>query len=182
MKEDASQQRAILTAALIQGTMDAADKTALLDAQSDQAATVALFNSSATSAQRQLFQNSVFGSLFPHASSEEQRALSMGTSLKKDSTTPDAWYGAMSNEIDYQLGPVERDLASQVSVRASALHRDSIITGLGVSALLVLLLLSFAALPVIALVRRFVVRRSTKDLSPLGDAGEGMDSQGAART
>ena len=40
----------------------------------------------------------------------------MGTSLKNDPTTPDDFYGAMTNEIDSQLGSVERNLGGQIIV------------------------------------------------------------------
>ena len=48
MKEDASQQRAILTAALVQHTLDPGSRTALLTAQSDQAANQVAFSLSST--------------------------------------------------------------------------------------------------------------------------------------
>ena len=44
MKEDASQQRAILTAALVQHTLDPGSRTALVTAQSDQAANQVAFS------------------------------------------------------------------------------------------------------------------------------------------
>jgi hypothetical protein len=73
MKEDASEQRAILTAALIQQRLDPAAKTALQNAQSDQAASLSSFNLSATNAQRQLFQTSVSNSQVPQARPRSSR-------------------------------------------------------------------------------------------------------------
>ena len=173
MKEDASQQRAILTAALIKHVLDPGARTALLTAQSDQAAAATAFSLSATGPQRQLFQNSLSRSLVFRANQEEQQALSMGTSLKNDPTRPDDFYGAMMNEINTQLGSVERNLASQVSTRAGALRRNSIITGFSILILLTLLLLPFALLPALALVRRFRAQRITKQQRELiDDQGE----------
>src|SRR5262249_3987680 len=75
MKEDASQQRAILTAALLQHTLDPAARTALQNAQTDQNANLSSFNLSATNAQRQAFQTSVSQSQVPQAQQLLQQAL-----------------------------------------------------------------------------------------------------------
>ncbi|HYA53354.1 MAG TPA: nitrate- and nitrite sensing domain-containing protein, partial [Streptosporangiaceae bacterium] len=82
MKEDASEQRAILTAALIEHNLDPAARTALENAQSDQAASLSSFNLGATNAQRQLFQTSVSNSQVPQAEAQEQQALAGNTSLR----------------------------------------------------------------------------------------------------
>jgi signal transduction histidine kinase len=155
MKEDASQQRAILTAALIQGALNPASQAALVAAQSDQAANLSSFNLSATNAQRTVFQNSVSASLDPLASSEEAQALSMGTSLKNDPTTADDWYGAMSNEIDSQLGSVERNLVNTTISRTVALRNQAIAFAL-IIALLVLIVLGLALLATVVVARSMV--------------------------
>ncbi len=155
MKEDASQQRAILTAALIQGTLNPASQAALVAAQSDQSANLSSFNLSATNAQRTAFQNSVSASLDPLASSEEAQALSMGTSLKSDPTTADDWYGAMTNEINSQLGSVERNLAGAISSRTVTLRNQAIASAL-IVALLVLILLGLALLATVVVARSMV--------------------------
>ena len=155
MKEDASQQRAILTAALIQHVLDPGARTALLTAQSDQAANGASFGLSATNAQRQLFQNSVARSFVPLANSEEDQALSMGTSLKNDPTTPDDFYGAMTNEIDNQLGSVQRNLVNSIIVRTVQLHNAAVVSALFV-AIAVLLLLGLALLFTVMVARSMV--------------------------
>ena len=155
MKEDASQQRAILTAALIQHVLDPGSRTALLTAQSDQAANGASFTLSATNAQRQLFQNSVARSFVPLANSEEDQALSMGTSLKNDPTTPDDFYGAMTNEIDNQLGSVQRNLVNSIIVRTVQLRNAAVVSALFV-ALAVLLLLGLALLFTVMVARSMV--------------------------
>jgi signal transduction histidine kinase len=155
MKEDASQQRAILTAALIQGSMDPTSRAALVAAQSDQAANLASFNLSATTAQRQLFQNSVSRSLVPLASSEEQQALSMGTSLQNDPTTADDWYGAMTNEINFQMGSVQSTLVSDIIARTKVLRTQALVSALTVAAA-VLLVLALALLFTVVVARSMV--------------------------
>ncbi len=155
MKEDASQQRAILTAALIQHVLDPGARTALLTAQSDQAANGASFTLSATNAQRQLFQNSVARSFVPLANSEEDQALSMGTSLKNDTTTPDDFYGAMTNEINTQLGSVQRNLVNSIIVRTVQLRNAAVVSAL-VVAIAVLLLLGLALLFTVMVARSMV--------------------------
>jgi signal transduction histidine kinase len=155
MKEDASQQRAILAAALIQRSLDPASRIALQNAQSDQAANLASFNLSATNAQRQLFQNSVAGSFDTAASADEQAALSGGTSLAHDTTTPDDWYGAMTNEINYQMGSVERRLDNNIIARTVTLRNEAVIYALAV-ALAVLAVLGLALLFTVVVARSMV--------------------------
>ena len=155
MKEDASQQRAILTAALIQHVLNPGARTALLTAQSDEAANGASFGLSATNAQRELFQNSVARSFVPLANSEEDQALSMGTSLKNDPTTPDDFYGAMTNEIDSQLGSVQRNLVNSIIARTVKLHNAALVSALFV-AIAVLLLLGLALLFTVVVARSLV--------------------------
>jgi signal transduction histidine kinase len=155
MKEDASQQRAILAAALIQGALPPASQAALVAAQSDQAANLSSFNLSATNAQRTEFQNSVSGSLDPLASSEEAQALSLGTALKNDPTTADDWYGAMTNEINSQLGSVERVLVGGIISRTVALRNQAIAYAL-IVALLVLIVLGLALLATVVVARSMV--------------------------
>jgi hypothetical protein len=155
MKEDASQQRAILAAALIQGVLNPASHAALVAAQSDQAANLTSFNLSATNAQRTAFQNSVSGSLDPLASSEEAQALSLGTSLKSDPTTADDWYGAMTNEINSQLGSVERAQTAAMIARTVTLRNQAIAYAI-IVALIVLLVLGLAVLATVVVARSMV--------------------------
>jgi signal transduction histidine kinase len=155
MKEDASQQRAILAAALIQGGLDPASRAALVAAQSDQAANLSSFNLSATNAQRTAFQGSVSGSLDPLASSEEAQALSLGTSLKNDPTTADDWYGAMTNEINSQLGSVERAQTGAIIARTVVLRNQAIEYAI-IVALIVLLVLALAVFATVVVARSMV--------------------------
>jgi signal transduction histidine kinase len=155
MKEDASQQRAILTAALIQHTLTPAAEQALTAAQSDQAANLNSFNLSATTAQRQLWQNSVSGSLVPLASSEEQQALSLAPSLQRDPTTADDWYGAVTNEINDQMGSVQRHLVSSIIARTTSLRNAAVAAALAIAAA-VLVVLGLALLFTVVVARSMV--------------------------
>ncbi|HZC39334.1 MAG TPA: nitrate- and nitrite sensing domain-containing protein [Streptosporangiaceae bacterium] len=149
MKEEASEQRAILTAGLIQHQLAPGEVTALTGAQSLQQSNLQAFQGSATPQQRQLWDSSVARSFVYLASSEESQALSLqatqGGSLHGDSTTADDWYGAMSNAINFQLGGVERNLVDTSLSRSTALRssavRDAAIVGGGVLLFLVLALL-----------------------------------------
>jgi len=155
MKEDASQQRAILTAALVQHTLDPGSRTALLTAQSDQAANQVAFSLSSTNAQRQQFQDSMRGSLVPLANSQIAGALALGTSLRSDQTTPDEFYGAMTNQINTQLGTVERSLVNSITNRTVQLRNAAFVSAL-VVALAVLLLLALSLLFTVMVARSMV--------------------------
>jgi signal transduction histidine kinase len=155
MKEDASQQRAILTAALIQHTLDPGSRTALLAAQSDQAANQVSFSLSSTNAQRQLFQDSMRTSQVPAANSEIAGALALGTSLRSDATTPDKFYGSMTNEINKQLGTVEQSLVNSITDRTVQLRNAAFVSAL-VVALAVLLLLALSLLFTVMVARSMV--------------------------
>ena len=155
MKEDASEQRAILTAALIQHNLDPAARTALESAQSDQAASLSSFNLGATNAQRQLFQASVSNSQVPQAQAQEQQALAGGTSLRNDTVTPDDFYGAMTNEINFQLGSVERNLVNAIIARTVQLRNAAVVSAL-VTAVAVLVLLGLALLFTVMVARSMV--------------------------
>jgi len=157
MKEQASEQRAILTAALLQGTLSAGELSALNAALSNQQSNLQAFNTSSTVAQRQLWNNSVSSSFVYEASSEELQAISTAqanaNSLATDTTSADDWYGAMSNAINSQMGSVEAKLASQVQVRAQALRNSALLSS-AVVGIVVLLVLA------LALVLTVVVGRS----------------------
>jgi signal transduction histidine kinase len=155
MKEDASQQRAILTAALIQQTLDPAARTALQNAQTDQNSNLTSFNLSATNAQRQAFQTSVSQSQVPQAEQLLQQALAGGSSLRNDQTTPDDFYGAMTNEINFQLGSVERNLVSAIIARTVQLRNAAVVSAL-VTAVAVLVLLGLALLFTVMVARSMV--------------------------
>jgi signal transduction histidine kinase len=160
MKEEASEQRAILTGALLRAQLTTAELTALNSAIADQAGNLQSFNTSSTVAQRQLWNNSVSSSFVYQASSEELQAIATASSnnhsLATDTTSADDWYGAMSNTISSQMGSVEQTLASQVSSRASTLRNEALLTSVAVGLAVVLVLILALALTVV--VGRSMVR------------------------
>ena len=160
MKEEASQQRAILTGSLLQGQLTALELAALNAALADQQGNLQAFNTSSTVDQRQLWQNSVSSSFVYQANSEESQAISTAqannNSLATDSTSADDWYGAMKNAINSQMGSVEQTLGSQAKARADSLRTQALITS-GAVGLAVLLVLALA-LALTVVVGRSMVR------------------------
>jgi signal transduction histidine kinase len=160
MKEEASQQRAILTGSLLQGQLTAGELAALQAALADQQGNLQAFNTSSTVDQRQLWQNSVSSSFVYQASSEELQAISTAqannNSLATDSTSADDWFGAMKNAINFQMGSVEQTLGSRVKARADSLRTQALITS-GAVGLAVLLVLALA-LALTVVVGRSMVR------------------------
>ena len=160
MKEEASEQRAILTGSLLQGQLTAGELAALNAALADQQGNLQAFNTSSTVDQRQLWNNSVSSSFVYLASSEESQAISTAqannNSLATDSTNADDWYGAMSNAINFQMGSVEQTLGSRVKARADSLRTQALISS-GVVGLAVLLVLALA-LALTVVVGRSMVR------------------------
>ena len=156
MKEQASQQRAILAAALLQGNLTRLEVSALNTAQANQASALQAFNLSATAAQREQWNNTVSGSFVYLAPSQEQQAETLQAttkSLKGDSLTAAAFYDAMTSGIG-QMGAVEQDLGSHAFVRADVL-RSNVVTGVIITCLLLIALtLLFAAVLDAAKIRR----------------------------
>jgi signal transduction histidine kinase len=146
MQEEASEQRADLSLGLLNGSLRPNDLTALNSAISEQASNLASFNSAASTAQRQLWDNSVSSasSFVFEANSEETQAIATAQenngSLKNDDTSTDDWYGAMSNQIDSQMASVEQALNNQISSRAAALHKSALTTAIVVGAAVLLVL------------------------------------------
>ncbi len=139
-KEDASQQRADLTEALLQGTLGPAELQALQNAESDENTNLSEFNLTATLAQRQQFSDAGAGSAGYLASQDEQSAISLAPSLKADTISADDWYGAMTRTITYQMGSVERSLDNQIIARAQSLRNGAVTAAIiwGIAILLVL--------------------------------------------
>ncbi len=160
MQEQASEQRALLASALLQGVLTPGTLTALQTAQSAQQSDLVSFNLAASVGQQQIWNNSVNKSFVYLANSEELQAIAIAQQnngkLTSDPVSPYDWYGAMSNSVDIQMGSVAQTLTGQIIARAHALRTSAItgavITGAGV--LLVLLL----ALVLTMIVGRSMVR------------------------
>ena len=143
MKEQASQQRAILTYGLLAGQLSPNEQTALNSALSEQQSNLASFNTTASIAQRNLWNNSVASSFVFQANAEETQAISIQAQTGKlatDTTTVDTWYGSMSNVIDSQMASVEQALSAQISNRAASLHKSALTAAIVVGAAVLLVL------------------------------------------
>ena len=159
MQEVASEQRALLASALLQGSFSPGELAALQTAQSAQASDQASFNLAASISQEQQWNSSLNKSFVYLANSEELQAIALQQntgSLASDTVTAPDWYGAMSNSVDIQMGAFERQLAQAITARAEVLRKDAITVAVatGVGVLLVLLL----ALILTMIVGRSMVR------------------------
>ncbi|HEY2309154.1 MAG TPA: nitrate- and nitrite sensing domain-containing protein, partial [Streptosporangiaceae bacterium] len=158
MKEDASEQRAILTAALIQHNLSNEALGDLTNAQSDQAANLQEFDLTATAAQRQLWDSTGTGPNAFLAPNEESQAINLQTvngSLAGDQTHADDWYGAESHIINYQMGAVERSLVNQITARASSLRNQAVTTAI-VTGVVILFVLALALFFTVVVARSMV--------------------------
>ncbi len=159
MQEVASEQRALVASALLQGSFGPGELAALQTAQSAQASDQASFNLAASISQEQQWNNSLNKSFVYLANSEELQAIALQQntgSLASDTVTAPDWYGAMSNSVDIQMGAFERQLAKAITARAEVLRKDAITVAVatGAGVLLVLLL----ALILTMIVGRSMVR------------------------
>ena len=157
MKEEASEQRAILAAALLQGNLTQLEVSALDTAQANQASGLQAFNLSATAPQREQWDNTVSGSFVYLAPSQEQQAETLQAttkSLNGDSLTAAGFYDAMTSGIG-QMGSVERSLATDVINQANSL-RSSAVTSAILVGIAVLLLFGLALLFTMMVVRSMV--------------------------
>jgi Nitrate and nitrite sensing/Histidine kinase-, DNA gyrase B-, and HSP90-like ATPase len=151
MKEEASQQRALLAAALLKGAFGPHELTALQNAVSAQQTNLQAFDVTASPSQLQLWNADVAASFGNQTSADELRAISLAAnvggsgSLGGDPTTADDWYNTMTSTIEYQMGSVQRQLVASVTSRAATLRENSI-TDAVVATAAVLLILMLAVL------------------------------------
>jgi signal transduction histidine kinase len=177
IKEEASQQRAILAAALLQGAFGPHEVTALQNAVSAQQTNLQAFNGTASPSQIQLWNADVAASFGNQASADEFRAISLATnvggseSLGSDPTTADDWYNTMTNTIEYQMGSVQRQLVASVTSRAATL-RGNAITQAVVAVAVVLLILMLAVLFTVVIGQSMVRPLRTLRAGALAVAGE----------
>ena len=155
MQESASQQRAILFAALWNGRFGPGQLAALQNAQSAQNSNLATFNASASVDELRQW-TAAANAADPDASAEEAQAIALGGSLHSDTTSPRDWQGAMSDIVDLKMGGVTRSLAATAASRAGALRNSAIRTALIVGAAVIIALL--LALIFTTIVGRSMVR------------------------
>ena len=155
MQESASEQRAILFAAIWAGRFGPGQLAALQNAESAQQSNLSTFTASASVGELRQW-TAAANSADPDASAEEAQAISLGGSLRGDATSPSDWYGAMSNTVDMKMGGVTTSLAATASSRADVLRNSAIRTALIVGAAVVIALL--LALVFTTIVGRSMVR------------------------
>jgi signal transduction histidine kinase len=162
MKEEASQEQALLTSALQSdlvslGQFGPDQQSAITDAQAQQQGDLNEFDTAATAAQRQVFNNALSSENVVQAQAQEQEAISLASSkspIATDPTISDA-----SAALLYVVGAmrsVEQQFANSVISRANSLH-DSAITSAVLFSLAVALLLGIA-LTATTVVGRSMVR------------------------
>ena len=159
MKEEASQEQALLTSALrfdlvTLGHFGPDQQTAITDAQAQQQGDLNEFDTAATAAQRQVFNNALSSSNVVQAQAQEQQAISLASSgsvIATDPTISDA-----SASLSYVVGgmrSVEQQFSNAVISRSSSLHGGAITAA-------ILYSLAVALLLGIALTATVVVARS----------------------
>jgi len=143
LKDQASQQRAILYTAFVAGQYTSADQTELVAAQAQQATQLQAFDASATALQGDLLSRVVTGPMMADADELEQSTVADASNRATVTLFPGtshAWYADMSYTIG-RMRLVERDLAGQVVGSARALHRSAERTVLETSGVALLALL-----------------------------------------
>jgi signal transduction histidine kinase len=154
MKEEASEQQAIVTSALRpdqQGALQLGSEslTVLDEAAAEQAANLSAFNLTATAAQRQLYNNELSSALAAEAQQELQQASSQLASNTTSASDP-SFVVATGNAsyITSALGAVERQLMSSIIAQSGSLRDGAtgtaLVEGAGVLLLLVLALVLIA--------------------------------------
>jgi signal transduction histidine kinase len=161
MKEEASQEQALLTSALSNdlvslGSFGPDLQTAITDAQAQQQGDLNAFDTAATAAQRQVFNNALSTLNVVQAQAQEQQAISLASSkspIATDPTISDA-SSALSYVVN-GMGSAEQQFADSVISRSGSLH-DSAITAAIVYSLAVALLLGIALTATIIVGRSMV--------------------------
>jgi len=146
MKDQASQQQAILGAALAEGHFGPGALTALNIAQAHQASDLVSFRSSATPEESRALTDTLAGPPAGQARAVEQRATAAGNgALSLGAPASQQWQAGMSYTVGW-LRHAEQQLAAWITAYAKALQRSAmrsaIITGGAALAALILVLLA----------------------------------------
>ena len=156
MKDQASEQQAILGAALVEGHFGPGALTALTTAQAQQASDLVSFRSSATPEESWALTRTLAGPLAGQARAVEQRAMTAGNgALALDARARQQWRAGMSYTVGW-MRHAEQQLASWITAYAQSLQRSAMrsATVTGGVALAVLTLALLATL----IIARSVVR------------------------
>ena len=148
-ENQASEQRGILYSTLIARQFPPQGLTSLESAEAQESAAEADFQSSASLAEQQLFQNKVSGTAVDQAAFEEQLATSTSNNGSVSigvpaASAPGVWYGNMTTTVQDMRG-VESTLSSNILARSQSLEssatRDAVIISVIVLVLLIIVLL-----------------------------------------
>ncbi len=151
MKEEASEQQALITAAhpsnligLSRTGFTPGIQAAISDAEAQQQANEAAFNSAATASQRQQFNGALSAPTVAGAQAQVQQAMSLARTASPGAEDP-VIANAESSLYDVVSGmrSVEAQLVKSVIARSTTL-RNSAITGVIISSVAVLLVLALA--------------------------------------
>ena len=161
MKEQASQQQALLTSALrgdliSLGSFGPAQQAAITDAQAQQQGDLNEFGTAATAAQHQLFNSVLSTSTVAQAEAQEQQAISLASSQSPIATDPTI--SVASSSLSYVVNgmrSVEQNFSGAVISRAGSLHSGAI-TSAVIFSLAVALLLGIALAATILVGRSMV--------------------------
>jgi signal transduction histidine kinase len=159
IREETSEQQALLSDAYSLNEFAPGVLAALTSAQSDEAAELQQFDVSATPAQLAFYNRTVSGILGDLASHYEAQAIDFASTGQKLSITPNTAaevIGAFSNGPLDEMRVVESRLVSDTISRASSLRNKAIFTASGVGAAVLIVLL--LALLLTTVVGRSMVR------------------------
>jgi signal transduction histidine kinase len=145
MTDQASQQQAILGAALAAGRFGPGARTALITAQAQQASDLASFRGSATREESWALARTLASPPAAQAAAVEQRAAAAGDgALALGAPASQQWSAGMSLTVGW-MRQADRQLSAWVTSRAQALQRSAlqaaVITGAAALAVLLLVLL-----------------------------------------
>ncbi len=164
-KEEATQQRAILFNALSQQLFADDELQALTTAESEQAADLAGFSTTASPAEQSTYRDTVAGPSVNRAELIEEYVISVGslnTSALNLSpqAAPRQWYSAMSGTVS-KTQAVERGVAGSIVARSRSLQRGAERSALFIAVLTALILL------VVLIATVFVARSLVRPLRRL---------------
>jgi signal transduction histidine kinase len=156
-KDQAAQQRAILFNALTQQLFADGQLRALTTAESEQAANLTAFGTTATPDEQSSLRTTVAGPLVNKAELIEEYVISVGsldtTALNiSPAAAPRQWYSAMSDTVD-KMQTVERGVARSIVARSQMLQRGAEQSALFTAVLTAVILL-------LVLIATLVVARS----------------------
>ncbi len=149
IKEEASQQQAILTSAQAldlsgSGQFTHSQQAAINEAQAEQQGNLTDYNENATAAQKELYHNAVSGTAVVNAQQQEQQAISVATSGQANASDPTiANASAAMSYLVTSFRSAESQLVNSVIARSKQL-RNNAITSVIVDSLAVLLVLALA--------------------------------------